>query len=94
MKRVLGLFTLVAVLTVPAMAFAGEQVGVYVAPKFIGAWTTMDSKTHWAEDADPGFSNNIGDITKGTFGGALALGYDFNRKFQIPVRTEIEYSAF
>lgn len=95
MKRILGLLALAGVLAFPSLASAGEQIGVYVAPKFITGWTVMDNmKTGWGEDADPGFNMNIGDKTKGTVGGGLAVGYDFYRQFQVPVRTEIEYAAF
>lgn len=94
MKRILGLVMIVAALALPTMASAGEQIGVYVTPKFITGWTVMDNmKTGWGEDADPGFSMDIGDKTKGTIGGGLAIGYDFYQKFQFPVRAELEYAA-
>ena len=95
MKRILGLLALVGILTFPAMALAGEQIGVYVAPKFITGWTVMDNmKTQFEEDGDSPVNMNIGDKTKGTVGGGLAIGYDFNRQFQVPVRAELEYAAF
>ncbi len=95
MKRILCLLALVGIAAFPSMAKAAESTGIYVAPKFITGWTVMDNmKTGWAEEADPGFSMNIGDKTKGTVGGGLAIGYDFQRAFQVPVRTEIEYAAF
>ena len=94
MKRIFGLFMLVSMLAIPSMAFAAEQIGVYVAPKFIAGWTVMDGKTIWADGDDGGINSNIGSTTEGTFGGALAIGYDFNRKFNVPVRTELEYAVF
>ncbi len=95
MKRFLSLLALVGMMTFPSLALAGDQIGVYVTPKFIAGWTVMDNmKTKWGEGADPGFAMNIGDKTKGTVGGGLAIGYDFSRQFQVPVRMELEYAAF
>ncbi|MDR2124962.1 MAG: outer membrane beta-barrel protein [Desulfovibrio sp.] len=95
MKRFWQIFTLMGVLTMPVSAFAGEQAGVYLAPKFIYGFTILDGmKTSWGEGADPGVNSNIGNGDDSAFGGALAIGYDFNRKFQVPVRAELEYTAF
>jgi opacity protein-like surface antigen len=94
MKRFFGFLGLVVVLAVPSVSFAAEQIGVYVTPKIIYGITVMDGvKTDWAGDG-PNDTTNIGDKTKGTVGGGIAVGYDFNRKFHIPVRTELEYAAF
>jgi hypothetical protein len=100
MKRTLGLMVLVAVMMVPTVSFAeGDQIGVYVAPKFVYGLTQMNhSKVQ--EDSydngvyDYGYNWVIGDKTDSAFGGSLAIGYDFDKKFGIPIRTEIEYAIF
>ena len=95
MKQLLRLLVLASMLTAPALAFAAENTGIYVAPKLVFGSTTMDGmKTQWGEGSDPGINSNIGDKDEGSFGGALAVGYDFNRKFMVPIRAELEYSAF
>ena len=97
MKRILGLLALATMLVTPSLAFA-EQIGIYVAPKFIYGFTQMQGmKTSGAFD-DTGtmypFSKNIGNKTDNAYGGALAIGYDFNKKFQVPARMELEYAIF
>lgn len=95
MKRILGLLALVAVLATPTFASAAEQIGVYVAPKFIYGYTMMDFK---AKDYDSntgvGNSFSLGDKHDHAWGGALAIGYDFDKRFNIPIRAELEYSIF
>jgi len=41
MKRIIGLLTLTALLITQSLALAAEQIGVYVAPKFIYGFTQM-----------------------------------------------------
>lgn len=97
MKRIISFLVLGSMVILPSMALAKEQIGIYVAPKFIGAWAMMDNmKTGWAVDSEPDADIinllHIGDETEMTFGGALAIGYDFKRNFDIPLRAEIEYA--
>ena len=52
MKRILGVLLLVGVMVTPTVASAGEQIGVYVAPKFVYGLTQMDSfKGHFSDVA-------------------------------------------
>ena len=90
MKKIFGLLTLAALLATPALALGAGQVGVYVAPKFVYGYTLLDGMKS---------VNDSGSWAKGSksdnaFGGALALGYDFNKKFQVPLRAELEYAVF
>ena len=63
-------------------AAKAETMGVYVAPKFVlGVQST--------ELASGGASSGTLDDT--TAGGALAVGYDFSYKFNVPVRAELEF---
>jgi len=74
---------------------------VYVAPKFVYGGTIMSDgkfKTStsyqgpwWGSASNGSFSSNgSGDV----FGGSIAVGYDFHKRFNVPVRTELEYSIF
>ena len=97
MKRIIGMLALAALLITPSLAFA-EQIGVYVAPKFVYGYTQMQRmKAPGVYDSGTPISipsNKIGNKTDNAFGGALAIGYDFNKKFQVPVRAELEYAIF
>ena len=95
MKRIIGLLALVAMLMLPAASFpAGDQVGGYVAPKFVYGFTQIDGvKLHWSHMGDSG-SERVGSRTDSTFGGSLAVGYDFEKKFGVPLRAELEYAGF
>ena len=97
MKRFMGALILVAMLVVPTVCFAdGNQVGVYVVPKFVyGLTQTSGVKVHERyEHTRSPYAFNIGSNTDSTFGGSIALGYDFSKKFNVPIRAELEYSAF
>lgn len=95
MKRILGLLALVAVLTTPTFASAAEQIGVYVAPKFIYGYTMMDFKAKdYNSDTGETRSIGLGDKHDNAWGGALAIGYDFDKRFNVPIRAEVEYSLF
>lgn len=86
---------LVVGLLIPSISFAADQIGVYVAPKFVyGLVQTQGTNLYETEVGEPTFKLKIGSKTDSTFGGSLAIGYDFDKKFNIPVRAEIEYSAF
>lgn len=94
MKKVLALMLLSGLLAAAASALAAEQLGVYVAPKFVYGLTQMDSvKTH-VSMGGMSDSFSLGSKTDSTFGGSLAIGYDFDKKFSIPIRAELEYAGF
>ena len=94
MKRILGVLLLVVVMVTPTIASAGEQIGIYVAPKFVYGLTQMDSfKGHFNEAGDS-YSQSGGSRTDDTFGGSIAIGYDFDKKFGVPIRAELEYAGF
>ena len=95
MKRILGVLLLMGVMVTPTVAAAGEQIGVYVAPKFVYGLTQMDGvKQKWSDSSGDSGSERIGSKTDDTFGGSLAIGYDFDKKFGVPIRAELEYAAF
>jgi opacity protein-like surface antigen len=75
---------LAAVLMLPGFAQA-ESTGVYVTPKFV---LNMQSTEIEALGASTGTLDDT------TAGGALAVGYDFSQKFNVPVRAELEFGAF
>lgn len=101
MKRFLAGFTLVFGLFVLHGQAMAEQVGLYVAPKLIyghaaikkhnGNMTEYDNSTGATRTT---FSAGFGSDNDSLFGGALAIGYNFNKRFNIPIRTELEYSMF
>ena len=95
MKRILGLIALVTVLSTPTLALAAEQIGVYVAPKFVYGYTMMDFKAKdYNSTSGETRSIGLGDKHDSAWGGALAIGYDFDKRFDIPIRAELEYSLF
>ena len=94
MKRILGVLLLVGVMVTPTVALAGEQIGVYVAPKFVYGLTQMNNfKGHFSEDGDS-YSIKKSNKTDDTFGGSIAIGYDFDKQFGVPIRAELEYAGF
>jgi opacity protein-like surface antigen len=70
----------------PCTAHAADQVGVYVAPKFV----LSAQHVKWSAE---GYIEGSESKTKATAGGALAVGYDFSKRFNAPVRAELEYSV-
>jgi len=96
MKRIIGLMLMVSMLMFSsAGSAAAEQIGIYVAPKFVYGLTQMQSvKGVGTFENEPTFNYPVGSKTDNAFGGSLAIGYDFNKKFNIPIRTELEYAAF
>ena len=90
MKRITGLLVLALFLAVPSLALAAEQMGVYVTPKFVYGYTQMKMSA-----AALGYGTFAeGNEYDSVFGGALAVGYDVNKKFRIPLRAELEYALF
>jgi opacity protein-like surface antigen len=92
MKRILCFWVLMGIWMMPARGFA-EQIGVYIAPKFMYSMTMIDGKVTGSVFAEDGEAS-LGNQSTNTFGGAVALGYNFDKQFNIPLRTEIEYSVF
>jgi len=90
MKRLIGLLAMAALLVTPTLAFASGQIGVYVAPKFVYGFTQLQGM----KSDNGGSFIAKGNKSDNAFGGALAIGYDFQQKFSVPVRTELEYAAF
>ncbi len=78
----LALVLAVFVMVSPATAKTGMS-GVYVGVKFIdsiqGHWTDVNSYDDFG-----GWQNTVG--------GGIFVGYDFYHKFDVPIRTEIEYA--
>ncbi len=91
MKKVLATLLLSALL-VPASASAADFSGVYITPKIIGGIQQGTGNLYKNNVALGNMSKNLG--SRGVFGGGLALGYDFSKKFDAPVRVELEYTAF
>jgi opacity protein-like surface antigen len=107
MKRIFCLLVLIGVLMVPVSGYAAaaadtdnKQIGIYIAPKFVYGLTQMSgTKLHETNYKLDGVYNpnksyifNIGNKIDSAFGCSFAIGYDFEKKFDIPIRTEIEYS--
>ncbi|MDR2819413.1 MAG: outer membrane beta-barrel protein [Desulfovibrio sp.] len=99
MKKWAGFIALALLLCLQTEARAGEQTGIYVAPKF------MTGFTGWHGKNELGVSSNMPGTGQGSYsegaqhantlvGGALAIGYDFDKKYEIPVRAEIEYGVW
>lgn len=81
-KAIIFLFCL---MLLPTQAMAIDWTGVYIAPRFNIAYTDMDT-------IKGGGKKSNGDDT--VLGGSLALGYTFRTLFNIPLRTEVEYSMY
>lgn len=86
MKKII--VTLFCLMLVPSVALAGDY-GVYVEPKLFYGFTVMDTtKGHY-----PG-GKIKSDDDDSVFGGGLAVGYNFNKRFGAPIRAELEFSYF
>ena len=82
MKRIVGLLVLFAFLVVPSLAFAERRSGgIYIAPKFVYSATWMNR--FGLEDGSTFLENR--QKTDSNLGGALAVGYDFGRRFRVEV---------
>lgn len=91
MKRVFLAFFLIGAVFTANSAFA-ELMGVYVAPKlFYSLQMTDDSKLESTDNVGT-VTEDVDDEDDSTFGGALAIGYDFQPNFGVPVRAEVEYA--
>lgn len=88
MFRKLGTLLVAVCLLLPFTARA-EQLGVYVAPKFV-----LNVQHSKAELSYLGQKIGSDSKTAARAGGALAIGYDFAPAFDVPVRAELEYGAY
>lgn len=85
MKRTILALALLVALVLPGMAKA-EGTGMYLAPKFLmSIQNNYPTVEIGPNDVNEGYSQF-------SLGGALALGYDFNSQFGVPVRAEVEYA--
>lgn len=75
-----------------------EQIGIYVTPKFVYGATIMNGVHNYNDVSSLGsISSNNKKISNGSdsaFGGSIAIGYDFKKCLNVPIRTEIEYAVF
>lgn len=90
MLKKLLMAALAAAFLLPAsQAGAADQTGVYVAPKFV--LNIQHAKGEWSI---PGETLGSESKTAARAGGALAVGYDFGKSMNIPVRAELEYGIY
>ena len=78
---------LFATALLPMSAFAGDAIGVYVAPKL--GYGSVHSSFKYGGFWD----DKIGSQTEGTAVLGVAVGYDFKRKLSVPVRVELESAS-
>lgn len=98
MKK-LGFLFIIASLLLPLKSEAADrQIGFYVAPKFIYGQADYGSMkedhNNIGESDYYTFPYQSGKKTDSTFGMAFAIGYDFSKKYDFSVRTELEYAIF
>ena len=74
-------------LMLPGVAKA-ESTGVYVAPKLMMSVQHAKGELSYA-----GYGLGSEDKTSAEAGAAIAVGYDFSKKFDVPVRAELEFAA-
>ena len=87
MKRTILGFVLAACIALPTVA-AAQVHGVYIAPKFL--FGIQD--TGQISGGEYSGVKLITQHSQAVFGGALAVGFNFAPKFDIPVRAEFEYA--
>lgn len=85
MKKVLLAMALVLALALPAQA---EVNGIYAGIKIIDSIQSTGDLSRPDELKGAG----IGSYSQNSIGGGIYVGYDFYPKFQVPLRTEIEYA--
>ena len=87
MKKFLLTTTCTIILASPAVAAEPETDirGLYISPKFIVAHGKLN-------DIDVA-GTNVGEGYDTMTGIALAIGYDFDRLFKTPIRTEVEFAV-
>lgn len=89
MFKKFGMLLMAACLLLPVQAKAADLVGVYIAPKFV-----LNVQHSKGELSYHGQGLGSDSKTGARAGGALAVGYDFNPVFSVPVRAELEYAAY
>ena len=99
MKNIVRALILCLMVFSASTAFAADQIGIYLQPKLVYGLTQIEGvKGYLDVDSSLGSGSTsgkvIGSKTDDAFGGSLALGYDFSKQFNIPLRAELEYSAF
>ena len=90
MKRGILCFVLAALFALPTLA-AAEVHGVYIAPKFLLGIQDSGQLSR-SNTRGPGGEQMFSQHSQAVFGGALAVGYNFAPKFNVPIRTEIEFA--
>lgn len=88
MLKKFGMAVLAVSFLLPLPQAKAEQVGVYLAPKFV----LNVQHTKWELNYLGGTGNDS--KTGARAGGAFALGYDFAKRFDVPFRAELEYGAY
>ena len=86
MKRAILCFVLAACVALPALA-AAEVNGVYIAPRFL---VGIQDSGQFSRTRLPG--DSFEQYSRAVFGGALAVGYNFAPKYNMPIRAEVEYA--
>ena len=99
MKKYIVLFVGIASF-MSSSAVLAEQSGVYLAPKLIYGHAITDklrgSTDYYSYffDKNERIGNTSSSESDNIFGIGLSIGYDFNKRFEFPVRTELEYNIF
>ncbi|MCL1985583.1 MAG: outer membrane beta-barrel protein [Betaproteobacteria bacterium] len=86
MKRTILCCMFAAFFALPALA-AAEVNGVYIAPRFL---LGIQNSGDFSRTGVP--SGSFGQYSQAVVGGALAAGYNFAPKFDLPIRAELEYA--
>lgn len=89
MKKLLLSFAALMLALAPCTASAADLTGLYIAPKF-----ALNVQHSGFTASMPEGDHSLGSETGVRAGGAIALGYDFALRHQIPVRAELEYGAY
>ena len=87
MKKLLLAVIAAAAMTVLPCAAQAEQMGVYVAPKFVFNMQVFKSERQGGSS----YGHTNFDTS---FGGALAVGYDMSKNLNVPFRLELEYGVY
>ena len=91
MKKVLLTLVCACALTLGAAFSAqAENLGVYVAPKFLMGWQNNHSSFTQTAGGRTGSGDQF--ISQFGLGGGLSVGYDFWHQFKLPVRAELEFA--
>lgn len=96
MKKLWMSFSICCLMLPISTIAKAEQTGLYAAPKFILGYTESKVKTTVTATLGKVSEKESREHKKSKAlpGGALAIGYDFNTLFDVPLRTEIELSFF